>query len=49
MLLKWKEHFKNLLGNPPEISDKPIDEIINGPLVIKFRKFTEEELDAVLK
>ena len=23
-LLKWKEHFKKLLGKPPEITDKPI-------------------------
>ena len=22
-LLKWKEHFKCLLSNPPEITDKP--------------------------
>ncbi len=26
-LQKWKEHFKNLLGNPPEVTDKPIKEI----------------------
>ena len=24
-LQKWKEHFKNLLGNPPEITDKPTE------------------------
>ena len=23
-LQKWKEHFKNLLRKPPEITDKPI-------------------------
>ena len=22
-LLKWKEHFNNLLGNPPAITDEP--------------------------
>ena len=21
ILIKWKEHFKNLLGNPPEITE----------------------------
>ena len=46
---KWKEHFKNLLGKPPEIIDKPIQKIINEPLDIKLRQFTEKELDAVLK
>ena len=29
-LQKWKEHFKNQLGNSPEIIDKPSKEIING-------------------
>ena len=23
----WKEHYKNLFGNPPEITDKPIQKI----------------------
>ena len=27
-LLKWKEHFKNLLGNLPEITNKPTQKII---------------------
>ena len=27
-LLKWQEHFKKLLGNPLEITDKPIQKII---------------------
>ena len=48
-LKKWKEHFKYLLGNPSEITDKPIDEIINGQLDIKLGHFMEKKLDAVLK
>ena len=46
---KWKEHFKDLLENPPETSDKPTGKIINGQLNVKFGQFTEEELDANLK
>ena len=48
-LLKWKEHFKNLLGNFPEISDKPIKKIINDKLDIKLEQFTSEEIVAWLK
>ena len=48
-LLKWKEHFKNLLENPPEIIDSSIQNIINGQLDVKLGQFMEEELDAVLK
>ena len=36
---QWKEHFKNLLGHPPVITDKPIEKIIN---------FKEEEFDLIL-
>ena len=49
ILHKRKEHFKNLLGNTPEITDKPIHTIINDELDIKLRQFTEEEPDTVLK
>ena len=35
-LQKWKEHFQNLLGNPPEITDKHTEEIINGQLDINL-------------
>ena len=28
-LEKWKEHFKNLLGNPPEVTEKKTKEIIH--------------------
>ena len=24
----WKQHFENLLGNPPKVTDEPITEII---------------------
>ena len=48
-LPKWKEHFNNLLGNPPEVTDKPIKKIINRLLDIKLGQFMEDELDIVLK
>ena len=31
----WKEHFQNLLGKPPSVSDKPIETIINYTLNIR--------------
>ena len=39
----------NLLGNPPEITDKLIQKIINGHFDVKVRQFTEEELEEVFK
>ena len=36
------KNFRNLLGNPPVISDKLTEDSING---IKFRQITEEKLD----
>ena len=48
-LQKWKEYFKNLLGNLSKITDKPIQKIINGQLDIKLGQLTEEKFDAVLK
>ena len=48
-LLKWKEHFKNLLGNSSEITEKPLKKIINGQLNVKLGQFMAEELDVVLK
>ena len=38
-----------MLGNPPKITDKPTNRIINNQLDIKLEQFTDEELDAVLK
>ena len=48
-LQKWKQVCKNLLGNPSEITFKPIQKIINFPLDIKLGQFTVEELDLGLK
>ena len=45
----WEQHFKNLLGNPPKITDEPITRIISKQLDIKLGPFTIEELDSVLK
>ena len=44
-----EQHFKNLLGSPPKITDEPITRIISKQLDIKLRPFTKEELDSVLK
>ena len=49
MRQKWKKHFKNLLSNPPEITDKPTEEIIIGQQDIKLGQFTEAEHVAVQK
>ena len=48
-LLKWKEYFKNLLGNPAKITDKPTEKIIYSQLDNKLGQFTEEKLFVVLK
>ena len=45
----WEQHFKNLLGSPPKITDEPITRIISKQLDIKLGPFTKEELDSVLK
>ena len=45
----WKEHFENLLGNPPKITHEPIARIISKQLDIKLGPFTQEELDSVLR
>ncbi len=37
----WKQHFENLIGNPPKIISKQLD--------IKLGPFTQEELDSVLR
>ena len=41
-----KEHFKNLLGKSPKVTDKPIMKIINYQLDIKIGLFIQE-LDVV--
>ena len=45
----WKQHFENLLGNPPKITHEPITRIISKQLDIKQGPFTQEELDSVLR
>ena len=38
----WKQHFKNLLGNPPKVTHEPITRIIRKQLDIKLGPFTQE-------
>ena len=45
----WKQHFENLLENPPKITHEPITRIISKQLDIKLGPFTQEELDSVLR
>ena len=45
----WKQHFKNLLANPPNVTQEPITRIISKQLDIKLGPFTKEELDSVLR
>ena len=45
----WKQHFENLLGNPPKVTHEPIIRIIRKQLDIKLGPFTQEELDLVLR
>ena len=45
----WKQHFENLQGNPPKVTQEPITRIISKQLDIKLGPFTKEELDSVLR
>ena len=45
----WKQHFENLLGNPPKVIYEPITRIVSKQLDIKVGPFTQEELDSVLR
>ena len=45
----WKQHFENLLGNPPKVTHEPITRIISKQLDIKLGPFTKEELDSILR
>ena len=45
----WKQHFENLLGNPPKVTNEPITRIISNQLDINIGPFTKEELDSVLR
>ena len=44
----WKEHFKNLHGKSPKVTDKPLMKIINYQQNIKLRQFAQVELEEVL-
>ena len=44
----WKQHFENLLRNPPKVTHEPITRIIKQ-LEIKLGQFMQEELDSVLR
>ena len=44
-----KQHFENLLGNPPKIAHEPITRIVSKQKDIKLGPFTQEELDSVLR
>ena len=44
----WKQHFENLLGNPPIVTNEPITRIISKQLDIKLGPFTKE-LNSVLR
>ena len=39
-----KQHFDNLLGNPPKVRHEPITRIISKQLDIKLGQFTQEAL-----
>ena len=45
----WKQHFQNLLGNPPKVTHEPITRIISKQLDIKLGPFTPKELDSALR
>ena len=45
----WKQHFENLLANPPNVTQEPITRIISKQLDIKLGPFIKEELDSVLR
>ena len=45
----WKQHFKNLQGNPPKVTQETITRIISNQLDIKLGPFIQEELNSVLR
>ena len=45
----WKNHFSNLLGKNPVVTDAPIQNIVNENLPFKCGNFTMNELESVLK
>ena len=45
----WKQHFENLLRNPPKVSHEQITRMISKQLDIKLGSLTQEEFDSVLR
>ena len=45
----WKQHFENLLGNPPKVTHEPITRIISKQLDIKLGPFTQEKFNSALR
>ena len=45
----WKQHFENLLGKTPKVTDEPIAKIIRNQFDIKLEQFTQEELVSELR
>ena len=45
----WKQHFENLLENPPKVTHEPMTRTISKQLDIKLGLFTQEEVDSVLR
>ena len=45
----WKQNFEDLLGKHPKLTDESITKIISYQLDIKLGRFTQEELDSVLR
>ena len=45
----WKQHFENLLGNPPKVKHELIMRIIFKQLGIKLGPFIQKELNSVLR
>ena len=48
-LKKWMNHFQNLLGKSPIVSDSTIEKVVEHDLEIKTGPFNGLELDLVLK
>ena len=47
-LQQWQDHFQNLLGKPPTVTDEQIQTIFDLQSDIKLGNFEEEELHQVL-
>ena len=46
-LEKWKEYYKNLLGNPPEITDNLFEKIIYSQIDIKLGHYIRKTYLAI--